>query len=147
MDNIHNQSHYQETLAADELPFVAPSRQLPTFAAFDWLALAWRDFRATPGLSLLYGGILVAASYLVLQQIAAFLYSPGFAASPAVGTAGFVLVALLLTALAGVVLLQGSAPHSGFLRKLRVHLSQGLYINVFINRWLGAYRTGRISSE
>jgi uncharacterized membrane protein len=65
MDNIHNQSHYQETLAADELPFVAPSRQLPTFAAFDWLALAWRDFRATPGLSLLYGGILVAASYLL----------------------------------------------------------------------------------
>ena len=96
---------------------------------------------------LLFSSALVAASYLVLQQIAAFLYSPGFAASPAVGTAGIVLLALLLTALAGVVLLQGSAPHSGFLRKLRVHLSQGLYINVFINRWLGAYRTGRISSE
>jgi uncharacterized membrane protein len=65
MDKLHNQPNYNEPLSADELPFVAPCRQLPTFAAFHWLSLAWRDFRATPGLSLLYGGILAAASYLL----------------------------------------------------------------------------------
>ena len=62
MEKLQQQS---DTLPSEELPFVAPCRELPTFAAFEWLSLAWRDFRATPGLSLLYGGILVAISYLL----------------------------------------------------------------------------------
>lgn len=44
------------------LPFVAPCRSLPVHAPFDWLRLAWRDFRAAPRQSLTYGAIVVLLS-------------------------------------------------------------------------------------
>ena len=50
---------------ADELPFVAPSRELEITAPFQWFALGWADFRATRKLSMIYGGILVLISYLL----------------------------------------------------------------------------------
>jgi len=49
----------------DQLPFVAPSQKLPVFAALDWMALSWKDFKAAPGVSLVYGGLLVVISYLL----------------------------------------------------------------------------------
>jgi uncharacterized membrane protein len=49
----------------EQLPFVAPCNTLPTFAAFDWLALAWRDFKSAPRISLSYGLLLVVVSYLL----------------------------------------------------------------------------------
>jgi uncharacterized membrane protein len=47
----------------DALPFVAPCRTLPVRAPFDWLRLAWRDFRAAPRQSLTYGAIVVLLSW------------------------------------------------------------------------------------
>jgi uncharacterized membrane protein len=53
------------------LPFVAPCRTLPMRAPFDWLRLAWRDFRAAPRQSLTYGAIVVllsaALAYVTLR--------------------------------------------------------------------------------
>ena len=49
----------------DQLPFVAPCRTLSTWAALNWLSLAWQDFRAAPWVSLSYGLILVTVSYIL----------------------------------------------------------------------------------
>lgn len=49
----------------DALPFVAPCRELSTLDPVSWLRLGWQDFRRAPGISLLYGGVLVLLSYLV----------------------------------------------------------------------------------
>ncbi len=49
----------------DELPFVAPCKQLDTFAALNWLKLGWQDFRQAPKQSMSYGGMMVLLSYIV----------------------------------------------------------------------------------
>jgi uncharacterized membrane protein len=49
----------------DQLPFVAPSIELPLFAAFGWLAKGWQDFKTAPGVSLTYGLGLVTISYIL----------------------------------------------------------------------------------
>ncbi len=49
--------------AGEGLPFVAPCRTLTPGAPLQWLALGWQDFRRAPGVSLLYGGVLVALCY------------------------------------------------------------------------------------
>ena len=51
--------------STDELPFVAPCRQLPLFAAIEWLKLGWHDLKKAPRQSLCYGFIMVAMSYLI----------------------------------------------------------------------------------
>lgn len=50
-------------VSPDELPFVAPCRDLDRTAAFGWLARGWRDLRAAPRQSLCYGTVVVVASY------------------------------------------------------------------------------------
>lgn len=50
---------------ADQLPFVAPNNQLPLWAALDWMSLGWSDFRTALRASLIYGAVLVLASYLL----------------------------------------------------------------------------------
>ncbi len=57
------QMHQQDHTDPDLLPFVAPSNKLPLWAAFDWLKLAWVDFKAAPRVSLIYGGCLMLVSY------------------------------------------------------------------------------------
>ena len=49
----------------DELPMLAPCRDLPPTAAFGWLARGWRDLRAAPRQSLGYGLAMVLLSYLI----------------------------------------------------------------------------------
>lgn len=49
----------------DELPFVAPCRQLPAAAAFEWLRLGWDDMRAAPRQSLFYGVLFAALGALL----------------------------------------------------------------------------------
>jgi uncharacterized membrane protein len=44
----------------DELPFVAPCRELDAGEPLRWLALGWRDLRAAPLQSLSYGVLLAA---------------------------------------------------------------------------------------
>ncbi|MEJ2604245.1 MAG: DUF2189 domain-containing protein [Gammaproteobacteria bacterium] len=48
----------------DQLPFVAPCRELATGAAFGWLRQGWRDLKSAPRQSLCYGAAVVVASYL-----------------------------------------------------------------------------------
>ena len=59
------QMHQDDHTDPDLLPFVAPSNKLPLWAAFDWLKLAWSDFKAAPRVSLTYGGGLMLISYLL----------------------------------------------------------------------------------
>jgi uncharacterized membrane protein len=50
---------------ANELPFIAPCRALALSAPLRWLALGWRDLRAAPGTSLVYGAAIVLLSAFV----------------------------------------------------------------------------------
>lgn len=49
----------------DALPFVAPCRRLPTFAALEWVRKGWQDFRRAPRQSLSYGAVIALLSWLV----------------------------------------------------------------------------------
>lgn len=51
--------------AAEELPFVAPCRELPALAPLGWVRLGWADFRRAPGPSGTYGLLVVGISWLV----------------------------------------------------------------------------------
>ncbi len=48
-----------------ELPFVAPSNKLPTFAAVEWMKLAWQDYKRTLKVSLTFGVFFTVLSYLL----------------------------------------------------------------------------------
>ncbi|MFC1695296.1 DUF2189 domain-containing protein [Pseudomonadota bacterium] len=50
---------------ADQRPFVAPCRDLDPRAPLKWLSSGWADFRATPGLSLAWGGFCWFLSTIV----------------------------------------------------------------------------------
>ena len=58
-----------ESKAADthpnELPFVAPCKNLDVGAPLRWLKLGWQDFRRAPRQSLTYGFVMVVLSYIV----------------------------------------------------------------------------------
>ncbi len=45
--------------------FMAPCRELAPWIAFDWLIAGWKDFRAAPGISLLYGVFVFGVTALV----------------------------------------------------------------------------------
>jgi uncharacterized membrane protein len=49
----------------DELPFIAPCRDLSPLAPLRWLALGWADLRAAPATSLAYGAAIVLLSAVV----------------------------------------------------------------------------------
>jgi len=49
-----------ETCERDAMPFVAPCRRLPPFAAFGWLREGIGDWRRAPGQSLAYGIFMAA---------------------------------------------------------------------------------------
>src|SRR6056297_4056989 len=46
----------------DTRPFAAPCRQLAAGAPLRWMAAGWRDYKASPGVSLGYGVIVFAVS-------------------------------------------------------------------------------------
>jgi len=49
----------------EELPFVAPCRQLHFTAPIDWLRLGWQDFKHAPRQSITYGAVMVILSYII----------------------------------------------------------------------------------
>lgn len=60
------QSHNDPQVAhGNELPFVAPCRQLAPLAPLNWLCLGWRDMRAALKQSLFYGAMLTMLSVLI----------------------------------------------------------------------------------
>jgi len=76
----------------DQRPFVAPCRTLAWDAPQRWLRRGWQDFRAAPGLSLLFGSIIM----LVSVGVSALAWSLGRFALLATLLSGFVFVAPLL---------------------------------------------------
>ncbi|MBE5314240.1 MAG: DUF2189 domain-containing protein [Xanthomonadales bacterium] len=77
---------------ADERPFVVPCADLHPSAPLRWLRLGWRDLRAAPGLSLLFGAVIVAVSVAV----SALAWSLGRFALLATLLSGFVFIAPLI---------------------------------------------------
>ena len=49
----------------EELPFVAPCRDLAVTAPLGWIGKAWKDMRSAPAHSLTYGAVIVAVSLIV----------------------------------------------------------------------------------
>ena len=89
---------------------------------------------ATGGLSL---------TYFLLQQGAASLLAPALPAPVAPGTATLWLVALLVlafVALAAAQMLARGRRQPAALATLRVHAANGFYVNVLLDRLLGAHR-------
>lgn len=54
------------SMTEDTRPFVAPCRPLDTTAPLRWLQLGWQDFRQAPLLSMLYGGLFMLISWLIV---------------------------------------------------------------------------------
>jgi uncharacterized membrane protein len=83
-------------LAPDPPPanqaFVVPCADLGAAAPLRWLRLGWHDLRRAPGLSLLFGGVIV----LVSMAVAALAWSLGRFALLAALLSGFVFVAPLI---------------------------------------------------
>jgi len=76
----------------DLRPFVVPCAHLGLAAPLRWLGLGWRDLRRAPGLSLLFGAVIVLVSALV----SALAWSLGRFALLAALLSGFVFVAPLI---------------------------------------------------
>ena len=57
---------------ADELPFVAPCRQLPAGAPFHWIKLGWQDLCRAPLPSLALGTVM--AALVAAMCLLAYLY-------------------------------------------------------------------------
>ena len=73
-------------------PFVLPCATLAWSAPMRWLRLGWKDFRRAPGLSLLFGGVILAVSL----GVSALAWSLGRFALLALLLSGFVFVAPLI---------------------------------------------------
>ena len=73
-------------------PFVVPCATLRATAPLRWLAAGWRDLRRAPGLSLLFGGVIV----LLSLGISWLAWTLGRFALLATLLSGFVFVAPLL---------------------------------------------------
>jgi uncharacterized membrane protein len=73
-------------------PFVVPCAALPWSAPLRWLRRGWGDFRRAPGLSLLFGGVIL----LVSLGVSLMAWSLGRFALLALLLSGFVFVAPLI---------------------------------------------------
>lgn len=73
-------------------PFVVPCKALGFDAPWRWLAAGWRDLRAAPGLSLLFGAVIAVVSMLVSW----LAWQLGRFALLATLLSGFVFIAPLL---------------------------------------------------
>ena len=65
---VHEQKTEAETVNRDELPFVAPCRDLELFAPFNWVRKGLADLRKAPVPSMVYGvlaTILIAAIFML----------------------------------------------------------------------------------
>ncbi len=80
------------TQAEPERPFVVPCARLELSAPGRWLRLGWHDYRRAPGLSLLFGGVIVLVSVLV----SALAWWLGRFALLAALLSGFVFIAPLI---------------------------------------------------
>ncbi|WEN15700.1 NADH-quinone oxidoreductase subunit L [Rhodanobacter sp. AS-Z3] len=81
--------------------------------------------------------------YFVLETAVTRLTATCLPAIPEAGPAGLLIMGLAIISFATVTLLQSLAPrwiHRPAWRAARVHLANGLYVNAWFNRWIGALR-------
>jgi uncharacterized membrane protein len=78
--------------ADDARPFVVPCAELDARAPWRWLARGWQDYRRAPGLSLVFGAVIVVVSVAV----SALAWSLGRFALLATLLSGFVFIAPLI---------------------------------------------------
>jgi uncharacterized membrane protein len=76
----------------EQRPFVVPCADLSPAAPLRWLRLGWQDLRRAPGLSLIFGGVIM----LVSIAVSALAWSLGRFALLATLLSGFVFIAPLL---------------------------------------------------
>ncbi|MEM1081172.1 MAG: DUF2189 domain-containing protein [Pseudomonadota bacterium] len=76
----------------DQLPFVAPCRTIPTWAALGWLGQAWADYRANVRVSVCYG-LLV---FLISLAVSALAWWLGRYVLVVAMLSGFVIIVPLL---------------------------------------------------
>lgn len=112
-----------------------------------WLYLDAPDMGAKPRITLYTTAAVTAASYFLIQTAAAQIYGSLFAAPPVPGIVAFILLGALLAVSLAIVLVQGRDPQSARWNSLRVHLAQGLYLNIIINRWLGGFRAHQTTTR
>ncbi len=86
------ESPHDRNTPDDPKPFVTPCRQLGLDAPWRWLRLGWRDLRRAPGLSALFGAVIVVVSAVISW----FAWSLGRFALLAVLLSGFVFFAPLI---------------------------------------------------
>jgi NAD(P)H-quinone oxidoreductase subunit 5 len=92
------------------------------------------------GRMLLAAGVATTA-YFVLEGAAVRLTASSLPSIPAPDATGLVIMALAVVSFAAVTVLQSLAPrwiHRPAWRAARVHLANGLYVNAWFNRLLGA---------
>ena len=82
----------EEGSGAEPRPFVVPCRQLNRHAPWRWLKLGWSDLRRTPGLSAIFGVVLV----LISAAISWFAWTLGRFALLATLLSGFIYFAPLI---------------------------------------------------
>ena len=82
----------EPAVAEDTRAFVVPCADLTTAAPWRWLAAGWRDLRQAPGLSFLFGGVIM----LVSIGVSALAWQLGRFALLATLLSGFVFVAPLI---------------------------------------------------
>lgn len=82
----------QAAAGAKARPFVVPCAALGMDAPWRWLRLGWQDLRRAPGLTLLFGSVIV----LVSAAVSALAWSLGRFALLAALLSGFVFVAPLI---------------------------------------------------
>ncbi len=127
---------------ADELPFIAPCRDLSPSAPLRWLALGWRDLCAAPATSLAYGsgivllsavvtaiGLRFGTSWTLLVMLSGFVF-----VAPVLGIAFYSISAALGRGEAPSVLKAAAAGH----RHLADSLVYSLILLVICLLWLRA---------
>ncbi|WP_297511416.1 proton-conducting transporter membrane subunit [uncultured Caulobacter sp.] len=91
------------------------------------------------GLTLRLAGVSLLAflAYFALQAVAWRLTAGGFAPAPAAGPLWIAILALTLVTFAALVVFQATLPRwreHALVRRLRVHLANGLYLDLILNR-------------
>lgn len=97
-----------------------------------------------------WASILFATSYFSFQWIAQKLTAGTLPPTPKAGALEWIMIALVLLSFAVVAVLQALLPlwsgHSAF-RGLRVHITNGFYLNALTDRFAGAWKSEHQTKE
>lgn len=96
----------------------------------------------SPGryLRMLAGAAAVTGAYFALQNLASIALADVLVTGSDPGLFGRGLLLAVVLGFSTIALMQSAGLAQARFSALRVHLARGLYINLFINRWLGANR-------